>query len=123
MDAGHKLFIVTNQSGIGRGYYTEEDMHAVNDKLRPGRPIGVAFEKIYFAPESLRKGPGRKLIPISADALEFGISLEQSYMVGDKAADLECGWNAGVKQAFWCARATVRNSNRPSRLSWRVPPW
>ena len=33
MDAGYVLFIVTNQSGIGRGYYLEKDMHAVNDRL------------------------------------------------------------------------------------------
>ena len=33
MDGGYALFIVTNQSGIGRGYYQEEDMHAVNNKL------------------------------------------------------------------------------------------
>ena len=33
MDAGFALFIVTNQSGIGRGYYTEADMHSVNTKL------------------------------------------------------------------------------------------
>ena len=54
MDAGYRLFIVTNQSGIGRGYYTEADMHAVNNKLSSelAASDGVAFEKIYFAPES-----------------------------------------------------------------------
>ena len=59
MDAGFTLFIVTNQSGIGRGYYTEADMHAVNEKLvaELAASDGVAFEKIYYAPESLnRKG-------------------------------------------------------------------
>ncbi len=105
MDAGYRLFIVTNQSGIGRGYYTEEDMHAVNDKLSAelAASDGVAFEKIYFAPESPEEAsPGRKPSPqfLRDASLEFGISLEQSYMVGDKATDLECGWNAGVKQSI-----------------------
>ena len=52
-DAGFKLFIVTNQSGIGRGYYTMEDMHRVNARLLEelGRH-GVHIEKIYFAPEA-----------------------------------------------------------------------
>ena len=104
MDAGYRLFIVTNQSGIGRGYYTEADMHAVNDKLSAelAASDGVAFEKNYFAPESPEEdSPGRKPSPqFCGCLLEFGISLEQSYMVGDKTADLECGWNAGVKQSI-----------------------
>ena len=105
MDAGYTLFIVTNQSGIGRGYYTEADMHAVNDKLiaELAASDGVAFEKIYYAPESPeQEGPGRKPSPkfLMDAAAEFGIHLEHSYMVGDKTADLECGWNAGVKQSI-----------------------
>ena len=60
MDAGYRLFIVTNQSGIGRGYYTEADMHAVNDKLTAelAASDGVAFEKIYYAPESPEQEAG-----------------------------------------------------------------
>src|SRR2546426_2642552 len=52
-NGGFKLFIVTNQSGIGRGYYTMEDMHRVNARLLEelGRH-GVRIEKIYFAPEA-----------------------------------------------------------------------
>ncbi len=104
MDAGIALFIVTNQSGIGRGYYTEADMHAVNTKLAETFATdGVRFEKIYFAPESPESdSPGRKPSPkfLQDAAAEFGINLAQSYMVGDKIADLQCGWNAGVKKSI-----------------------
>ncbi len=105
MNAGYTLFIVTNQSGIGRGYYTEADMHAVNDKLTAelAASDGVAFEKIYFAPESPEdESHGRKPSPkfLQDAAAEFEIDLAQSYMIGDKIADLECGWNAGVKQSI-----------------------
>ncbi len=103
-DAGYKLFIVTNQSGIGRGYYTLADMHAVNDRLcEVLAKDGVRFEKIYFAPESPEApSRGRKPSPqFLFDARdEFGIDLAQSYMVGDKLIDLECGWNAGVKKSI-----------------------
>lgn len=103
MDAGFLLFIVTNQSGIGRGYYTLADMHAVNDRLcEVLARDGIRFEKIYFAPESPEEpSRGRKPSPqFLFDARdEFGIDLAQSYMVGDKLIDLECGWNAGVKQS------------------------
>lgn len=102
--AGYRLFIVTNQSGIGRGYYTLADMHAVNEKLcaeLAGK--GIHFEKIYYAPEAPEEpSRGRKPSPqFLFDARdEFGIDLAQSYMVGDKIIDLECGWNAGVKKSI-----------------------
>jgi len=103
-DAGFKLFIVTNQSGIGRGYYTVEDMHRVNARLLEelGRS-GVRIEKVYFAPEAPEEpSRGRKPSPqFLFDARdEFGVDLNQSYMIGDKLTDVECGWNAGVKQSI-----------------------
>jgi len=104
MDAGFALFIVTNQSGIGRGYYTEADMHSVNKKMSEVLAAdGVRFEKIYFAPESPEdESLGRKPSPkfLQDAAAEFAVDLAQSYMVGDKTADLQCGWNAGVKKSI-----------------------
>ena len=103
MDAGFLLFIVTNQSGIGRGYYTLEDMHRVNARLTQelGRE-GVRFEKIYFAPEAPdQPSPGRKPSPqFLFDARdEFDVDLARSFMIGDKLIDLQCGWNAGVQRS------------------------
>jgi len=104
MDAGYLLFIVTNQAGIGRGYYTVDDMHRVNARLcELLAPDGVCFEKIYFAPEAPdQPSRGRKPSPqFLIDARdEFGLGLAQCYMIGDKLIDLECGWNAGVKRSI-----------------------
>src|SRR5213596_1326215 len=101
-DAGFKLLIVTNQSGIGRGYYTVEDMHRVNTRLVAElQRYGVRFEKIYIAPEAPgQPSRGRKPSPqFLFDARdELGVALEHSYVIGDKLIDLECGWNAGVKK-------------------------
>lgn len=103
-DAGFLLFIVTNQSGIGRGYYTEADMHRVNERLCALlAPHGVRFQKIYYAPEHPdHPSRGRKPSPqFLFDARdEFGVDLGQSYMIGDKLIDLECGWNAGTKKSL-----------------------
>ena len=66
-------------------------------------PHGVRFEQIYFAPEAPEQpSRGRKPSPqFLFDARDgFGVDLGQSYMVGDKLIDLECGWNAGVKQSI-----------------------
>jgi D,D-heptose 1,7-bisphosphate phosphatase len=104
MDAGFLLFIITNQSGIGRGYYTVEDMHRVNERLCAELAKDrVRFERIYFAPEAPEQpSRGRKPSPqFLFDARdEFGVDLAQSYMIGDKLIDLECGWNAGVKRSI-----------------------
>jgi D-glycero-D-manno-heptose 1,7-bisphosphate phosphatase len=98
-DAGYALFIVTNQAGIGRGYYKEADMHAVNNRLLETlAEHRIEFHRIYFAPEAPgAPSRGRKPSPqFLFDARdEFQIDLSRSYMVGDKRIDLEAGWNAG----------------------------
>ena len=102
--AGFKLFIVSNQSGVGRGYFSLADVERVNEHIRQefGR-TGVTFETIYIAPESPETpSRGRKPSPqFLFDARDaFGIDLAQSYMMGDKLIDLQCGWNAAVKKSI-----------------------
>jgi len=98
------LFIVTNQSGVGRGYYSLDDVARVHARLQDlFAPRGVHFRKIYVAPEAPEQpSRGRKPSPqFLLDARdEFQIDLAQSYLVGDKLSDLQCGWQAGVKQCF-----------------------
>jgi D-glycero-D-manno-heptose 1,7-bisphosphate phosphatase len=98
------LFVVTNQSGIGRGYYTEEAMHWVNFRLLELlEPEGVRIEEIYYAPEAPEQpSRGRKPSPeFLYDARDaFDLDLGASYMIGDKLSDLACGWNAGVKRSI-----------------------
>jgi len=103
-DVGFKLFIVSNQSGVGRGYFTLADVERVNQHLcRELERDGVRFEKIYIAPEAPdQPSRGRKPSPqFLFDARdEFGLNLAESFMVGDKLSDLESGWNAGVKKSI-----------------------
>lgn len=103
-DAGFLLFIVTNQSGVGRGYFTLEDVEKVHAHiLAECARHGVQFRKIYVAPEAPdQPSRGRKPSPqFLFDAREaFGVDLARSYMIGDKLSDLECGWNAGVAGAI-----------------------
>jgi len=100
-DAGFQLFIVTNQSGVGRGYFTMADVDRVNARVvAEFQRAGVTFQKIYIAPEAPdQPSRGRKPSPqfLFEARDEFGMDLANSYMVGDKLIDLECGWNAGVR--------------------------
>jgi D-glycero-D-manno-heptose 1,7-bisphosphate phosphatase len=103
-DAGYLLILVTNQSGVGRGYFTMEDVERVHNHI--GHELardGVQFQKTYVAPEHPEKpSRGRKPSPqFLFDARdEFGLDLGQCYMIGDKIIDLECGWNAGVRKSL-----------------------
>jgi D-glycero-D-manno-heptose 1,7-bisphosphate phosphatase len=116
MDAGLKLVVVTNQSGIGRGYYAEAGMHRVNRRMQDLlRTDGVQFEAIYFAPEAPdQPSRGRKPQPqFLFDARDaHAIDLTRSFMVGDKRADLECGWNARVRQSILVRTGYGRQTER-----------
>ena len=100
-DAGYKLFIVTNQSGVGRGYFTRdavESIHAdLNEQL--GR-AGVRFDRYYVCPHhpedncDCRKPRPKFLLDA---AREYGLDLARCFMVGDRASDIQVGDNAGVR--------------------------
>ena len=102
--AGFLLFVVTNQSGIGRGYFTQDDVDKLHAHLRAQLSRErVSLRKIYVAPEAPdQPSRGRKPSPqFLFDARdEYRLDLAQSFMIGDKLTDLECGWNAGVKRSI-----------------------
>lgn len=97
--AGFRTFIITNQSGIGRGFFTVAQYEAVQAELL--RQIGPGLiDQTYYCPD----GPGidstrRKPEPgmILEAAAEHGIDLARSYVIGDKAADVECASRAGTR--------------------------
>jgi D-glycero-D-manno-heptose 1,7-bisphosphate phosphatase len=96
---GFALFIVTNQSGIGRGLFTEEQYHAVQNEFL--RQLGPGLiDRTYFCPDVPgAAGPRRKPAPgmLLEAAADYAIDLAQSWMVGDKSADVECGRRAGAR--------------------------
>ena len=97
--AGFLIFLVTNQSGIGRGLFTEAQYHAVQEELM--RQLGGAFiDKSYFCADtpdviSLRRKPEPGMVLEAAQ--EFGIDLSRSFFIGDKRSDVECGQCAGTR--------------------------
>ena len=100
-EKGYMLIIITNQSGIGRGYYSEEDYHLfMKGFYKLLQKEGVKIEADYYckhAPEDkcdCRK-PETKLIEKAIK--EHDIDVENSYIIGDKTADILTGKKAGLK--------------------------
>ena len=97
-EAGFLICIITNQSGIGQGLLTEKDFHRVQAELfRQLAPARV--DAVYFCPDhpkdpSPRRKPGIGMLLEAAH--DFGIDLTESYLVGDRDIDIECGRNAGT---------------------------
>jgi D-glycero-D-manno-heptose 1,7-bisphosphate phosphatase len=97
--AGYRLFIVSNQSGVGRGYFTMAEAEKVNERMLSDLG-GNLFDHIYMAPEAPdQPSRGRKPSPqFLYDARDaHGVDLARSWMIGDKLIDLQCGWNAGLR--------------------------
>ncbi len=101
---GYKLFIVTNQSGIGRGYYSEEDMHEYNRRmLLELERWGIRIEKIYFCPHTPEEGcdcrkPSPKFLMQAQQ--EYSIDLGLSYVIGDHPGDILLAHNAGCRGIY-----------------------
>jgi D-glycero-D-manno-heptose 1,7-bisphosphate phosphatase len=114
--ADFSLFIITNQSGVGRGYFTLADVERVHAHLLAKfARHDIRIQKIYVAPEAPdQPSRGRKPSPqFLFDARdEFGTDLARSYLIGDKWIDLECGWNAGVKQSMLVRTGYGRETER-----------
>jgi len=95
---GLRLAIITNQQGIGLGYYTTDDFIAVNQALlKQLAPHGVRISKIYYCPHSLAENcacrkPGTRLLERALK--DFGFPPARAFVVGDSAAD------AGAAQAL-----------------------
>lgn len=107
--AGWWVFVVTNQSGIGRGYYTEADMHALHDRMAEDlAQDGARIDAFYWCPhhpdaaeERYRHPdpPDRKPNPgmLLRAMADWPVDRQASFMVGDKAGDMEAAARASVE--------------------------
>lgn len=100
-DAGYRLVMVTNQQGIGLGYFDYDTFVAINSEIfKQLAPFGVRIDKVYFCPHSLAEDcdcrkPGSRLIERALR--DFGAPREQTFMIGDSEADIGAAKQAGVR--------------------------
>ncbi len=98
-EKNYKLIIITNQSGIGRGFFTVAQYRAVEAEVL--RQLGDGLiDATYFCPDvpgipsKCRKPAPGMILQATGD---HGVDLARSFFIGDKEIDMECGHNAGVR--------------------------
>ncbi|TKX32079.1 D,D-heptose 1,7-bisphosphate phosphatase [Campylobacter estrildidarum] len=99
LEKDYLLFIITNQSGIARGYYSEEDFFKLCDFfLKEFKKEKIHFSKIYHCPH-LQDCDCRKPKPgmLLKAKKEFDIDMENSVFIGDNLSDMQAGLSANVK--------------------------
>lgn len=103
---GYLIFVVTNQSGIARGFYTENDFNTLTSwMIKEFLKHNIKIQKVYFCPHhpditgqcECRK-PNPKML---FDAMnEFDIDMSNSIIIGDKQRDIDAGLNAGLNETY-----------------------
>ncbi len=100
-DNGFKIIVITNQSGIARGYFTEKDLADIHDKMKKEfEKFNVELDGIYYCPHHPDDGcncrkPKTGLFDIAIK--EHDIDVKKSYMLGDKILDVVAGKKIGTK--------------------------
>lgn len=116
--AGITVALVTNQSGVGRGYYSWQDFEAVQGAIETRLAAeGAWLDGVWacgYDPESAgaegaKDHPWRKPNPgmIQDAAMELGLNVEVSWMAGDRASDVQAGLRAGIQRLIHISDAQV----------------
>ncbi|MFW6032467.1 MAG: D-glycero-alpha-D-manno-heptose-1,7-bisphosphate 7-phosphatase, partial [Phycisphaeraceae bacterium] len=107
---GYKIVVITNQGGVARGKYGEQDVHAVHERIRElvaKQTSGARIDAFYYCPyhpkgeveKYTREHPDRKPQPgmLLRAAKDLNLDLSRSWMVGDAVRDVQAGAAAGTR--------------------------
>ena len=129
---GFKTIVVTNQAGVARGYFREDMVIKVHEKLRAEMArVGVHFDAIYYCPHHPSVGespyrqdcncrkpkPGMLLRAVE----EFSVDLSRSFVIGDRYGDIELAHNAGAHSILVLSGYGL-GEYEYQRQSWKLQP-
>jgi len=103
-NSGYKLFIITNQSGIGRGYYSLDDFNKLTTwMLNEFKKSSITISQVELCPHSPNDNcVCRKPLTGMIDNIleKHDIDLQNSWLIGDKSSDIQCAINANIKNTI-----------------------
>jgi len=120
-DASLPVIVVTNQSGVGRGYFPEQLVRDVHDRMSAELlQCGARLDGVYYCPhvssdECECRKP--KTGMLEQAARELGLDLHKSFVVGDRHSDVEVAHCAGSRSIL------VRTGFGEGELAWRAKTW
>lgn len=110
-EKGFLLLLITNQSGIGRGYYTLKDFEELTEYMQSElkKRLGFGFDRIYFCPHSseeecMCRKPKTGMIDEAKK--DYNLNLKECFLIGDKPTDIQAGENANIGY-----KILLKNSN------------
>lgn len=120
-EAGLPIFVVTNQSGVGRGYFPESLVQTVHEIMTRELSIaGAHLDAVYYCPhtsadacECRKPKPGM----LQRAAREHGLDLRRSFVVGDRFGDIELARNVTARSVL------VRTGYGEGELAWHAANW
>ncbi|HWF62327.1 MAG TPA: lipopolysaccharide heptosyltransferase II [Nitrospira sp.] len=125
--AGARLIVVTNQSGVARGFLTRDDLDAVHMKLKHLLDgAGASLDAIYFCPHHPDNGchcrkPNRGMIDQAVR--ECGVNLDRSYLIGDHIRDIELAKQIGARSVLVTTGVVPPQEAESLKASGPVPDW
>ena len=130
---GYLVIVITNQAGIGRGYYSEKDFHRLTNWMNMQFALRKArIDEVYFCPFHPKHGVGkyrqesdcRKPAPgmLLQAQKDHGLDLKRSIFVGDKPSDMDAGKRAGVGTLlYFTENELVAGALSITKLNQAVP--
>jgi D-glycero-D-manno-heptose 1,7-bisphosphate phosphatase len=120
-EAGLPVIVVTNQSGVGRGYFPESLVHAVHELMTQQlEAAGARLDAIYYCPHATADGcECRKpnIGMLERAGREHSIDLHRSFVVGDRHGDVALAYRAGARSIL------VRTGYGEGEFLWNAAKW
>ena len=120
-DNGFKIIIITNQSGIARGFFTEETLKKIHERMiKELSEKGTSIDGLYYCPHHPDEGCDcrkPKTVMFEQAIIEHNVDVTKSFVIGDRMIDVEAGFKIGCKTVLVPERKeSVKKERQESKI-------